>query len=188
MDCRRAERLMDELLDGDLGRSRRWALEGHLAQCERCAERFEQLYALDRLARRIEVASPGGDFVERVMARIGAEERKARLQAPARKGRWVAAAAPVAVVVLAGALGRWVAAVAGIENGLRFAAELASSALASFSESLSGATAGLAELWSRAERLQAAASASWLPLVAILSLAGLVAFNAYQARWTEQKR
>jgi anti-sigma factor RsiW len=79
-------------LDGELGREERAAVDEHLGACAECAQRLEELAALDEVARSLPVAAPAGYF-EALPARV-----RARLEARRRVPRvpvwsWAAAAA-----------------------------------------------------------------------------------------------
>jgi len=91
MNCKEAEKLLSESLDGPLDRSRRRALEDHLESCHRCARLAAQMGAVEQWARHLRPADPGPDFTERVMARIAATGFAA--PRPGRSHLWRAAAA-----------------------------------------------------------------------------------------------
>jgi hypothetical protein len=104
MDCRRAEELLSDHLEGQLGPPLLGELDGHLAACPQCrrlrASLQDVLEALDEL-RRSEVPAPAG-LAARVAARTwGRRVRPARAPLSALQ----AAAVFLAVLALWSALG-----------------------------------------------------------------------------------
>jgi anti-sigma factor RsiW len=69
-------------LDGELGREESAAVQGHLSACAACAQRLEELAALDDVARALPADAPPGYF-EELPARV-----RARLEARQRVPRW----------------------------------------------------------------------------------------------------
>ena len=70
MNCRQAKEMINDLLDGDLAESGRRLLDRHLAQCDACDRHYEQLRAVDHLARDLAPVSPGSEFTNRVMGHL----------------------------------------------------------------------------------------------------------------------
>lgn len=106
MECREAQRAMDELLNGAL---EHWApLHGHVKACERCSTEWRRLQRLDRLARD-ELRDPVSEAeLERLTAgvlRTIAASSRAVLSAPPASPRVALAAFSLVAVLLLGVAG-----------------------------------------------------------------------------------
>ncbi len=85
MDCRRAAPMLHRLADGELGRLSAWRLRHHLARCQSCAWRLEEIGALRNAIRTTlpyHRASPA------LAARIGASLPREAPPAPRLTRRW----------------------------------------------------------------------------------------------------
>lgn len=76
MECAQALERMMSALDGGLPDEERQVLEEHLAECDDCRTRWEQLQALEEVLCQAPLLSPPPGFVGRVMA--GVDRRRAR--------------------------------------------------------------------------------------------------------------
>ncbi len=101
MRCRQARKLLNPLLEGELGHEAAAGVEGHLKGCPDCARRFQSLKELVRELSRMPQVRP----TEAETARLQAHLREAMSSHPDRASRfplrWAAAAASLAAVVAA---------------------------------------------------------------------------------------
>ncbi len=114
--CPWSDRLSDYLDDG-LGETERAAVEAHLRDCLPCRAVMDDLQRVTRRAAALQDTDPGDALWAGIAARIGApevalapppvDELSARRAARNPWGRWAAAAASVAAVLMLGiAIGR----------------------------------------------------------------------------------
>jgi predicted anti-sigma-YlaC factor YlaD len=85
------------LLDGELSAAERAAAEAHLRECASCAQKLEELAAVDTLVRQEPLSAPEGYF-EALPGRVRTRIRERR-RAP-RPAMWTAAAVAAAVVLV----------------------------------------------------------------------------------------
>ena len=114
MDCRRAEELLSDHLEGTLQGVLRADLEAHLAACASCAALREALGDVVMALRGFPTPEPAHDLAERAASRALAGRRAAGRPAaptlrPAPHGRifvpsWIQAAAAGFALVIAGTL------------------------------------------------------------------------------------
>jgi hypothetical protein len=110
MDCRRAEELFSDDLDGLLDRELAADFEAHVAECDRCRALREAVAEVVATLRAFPTLEPAADLAERAAsAALRApgrpSPRLARLRAPVVAPVWLqVAAAAVAVAVTAGVL------------------------------------------------------------------------------------
>lgn len=91
--CRAFEEDLSAWIDGELGASRRAVVAAHLATCGDCAERVEQLRAVDRALRALPAPSVGPELRRGLAERLASEERSAarpKLRTPPRARRRLA--------------------------------------------------------------------------------------------------
>ena len=70
MKCSKARRMMDELLDGDLGEEERAELEAHLERCAACRNELQAIRKAIRYASEASRVEPGREQIERASAAI----------------------------------------------------------------------------------------------------------------------
>jgi hypothetical protein len=106
MDCRQAREVLDCYVDGELSPAAGAAVDAHLAECRSCAAVARQLRALKTAVRRAVAAhEPSAELRGRVNAALGAGRWLAGAGgAAAPPLRWLAVAALLTVVVVAGSL------------------------------------------------------------------------------------
>ena len=186
MNCHEAQPLMHDLLDRDLEASSRRALEQHLALCEACDHRYDEMLTVDRCAGDREPVGLPSDFTDRVMARVVSEARPA-----------AAAAGRYRLAVLLGAVAAG-AALAAILSQPQTAPALYSTAAGSITQTLISTGAELAAVGqegveaigaalSTLEEYRSPLSPLWLLLSAALATALMVAFNYAHARAESRK-
>jgi predicted anti-sigma-YlaC factor YlaD len=102
MNCRRAQRALDDFLDGGLAAARRRAVERHLEECSACRAAERDLRTLlARAAVMPRSLEPAGDLWPAIAARIAQPgERPARLTSPTRAPHHLRLALAAAAVVL----------------------------------------------------------------------------------------
>jgi len=128
MDCRRAEELLSEHLEGALPEPFARELEAHLASCPACAELRDALREVIEALRSFPSLEPAHDLAERAAARALFASRAGRprrapaptLRLPFVMPAWVQAAAAGLLLVITGTL----LLVAGPEGPTRVAARL----------------------------------------------------------------
>lgn len=107
MDCRRAEELFSDHLDGTLDRLLGADLEAHVSECESCRALSAALAEVVTTLRTFPVLEPAADLAERAaLSALRARRlRVAAWRAPVRAPVWLqAAAAALAVATSAGVL------------------------------------------------------------------------------------
>lgn len=98
--CSRFDAALDDFVDGTLTPAEWRDVETHLAECERCRQDVEARRALAReVARLPRAIDPPRDFLPAIRA------ARARSAAPRPRAIWLAAAASVAGIALAGIVG-----------------------------------------------------------------------------------
>lgn len=132
MDCRRAEELLSEHLEGTLAAPLARDVEGHLRECASCAELRDALREVVEALRAFPALEPSRDLAERAAQRALVGGRKASIRplafpprAQPAHGRffvpsWLQAAAAGFVLVVSGTL----LLVAGPEGPTRTASRL----------------------------------------------------------------
>jgi hypothetical protein len=104
--------LGDEIVDlvlGDVDADRRAAMAAHLMRCAACRGDYDDLTAtMEDLLPAVPAVQPPLGFDERVLARLPTGAGAAGAGSSPRRGRWLAVAAAVLVVVLV-PLGVWAA-------------------------------------------------------------------------------
>jgi len=73
VNCESADALLSDLIDGELSRDDRVAVEAHVASCERCARALHQLKRTVRFVRtnagpELAPGTPGGTYMEMTRA------------------------------------------------------------------------------------------------------------------------
>lgn len=99
MDCAAAHIALSAHLDGELTPAEEQELQEHLALCPQCRALQEELSALQKLLRQIDLPSPPPELKERVMAHLPPQGKpKGKVMAIHWK-RWGAMAAAAALVI-----------------------------------------------------------------------------------------
>ncbi|MCD8088932.1 MAG: zf-HC2 domain-containing protein [Oscillospiraceae bacterium] len=112
-DCERWQELMSQMLDDEISQEDAAALRTHMRTCRDCQAMWNMLFSISHAVRQ-DIVPPPDSLSQGVMARIQAEGRRERENAPRRRSRpvlprWgrVAAAACLVVVIGAVAFAAW---------------------------------------------------------------------------------
>jgi anti-sigma factor RsiW len=73
MRCSKAEKFLSPYIDGELGARETALLESHLAQCEKCAGKFEEIKKLRGLFMGAERFPSPNNFAAEVMERVSGQ-------------------------------------------------------------------------------------------------------------------
>jgi len=102
MNCRRANRLLVEYLDGELTGRRRQEVEEHVGSCARCAAECEALRgSLETLVVHVHDETPPEHLPERISLAVEQARRPRRGIVGPAVGAGIAAAAALTIIVLA---------------------------------------------------------------------------------------
>jgi anti-sigma factor RsiW len=111
MSCHEVEALLDAYVDEELSPDERLRVERHLADCSACRETTDEIRSLvDAASKLPRGISPGRDLYPDIRNRIERHEIAAfadRSMPPVRRIPWMALAASLLVVVIAGSTALW---------------------------------------------------------------------------------
>jgi anti-sigma factor RsiW len=111
MSCQEIEALLDEYVDEELSPDERLRVERHLADCSACRKATDEIRSLvDAASKLPRGISPGRDLYPDIRNRIERHEVAAspdRAVPPVRRIPWMALAASLVVVAIAGSTALW---------------------------------------------------------------------------------
>lgn len=111
MSCHEIEALLDEYVDEQLSPDERLRVERHLVDCSACRRAVGEIRSLvDAASKLPRGISPGRDLFPDVRSRIERRDvatSAGRATPPVRRTRWMALAASLLVVAIAGSVALW---------------------------------------------------------------------------------
>jgi anti-sigma factor RsiW len=102
MDCRRAEELLSDHLDGALHPLRARDLEAHLQGCDRCRALHAAVAEVMTTLRSFPVLEPAADLAERAASAALRAPRRPRVVGPVRAPAWLQVAAAAMAMAISG--------------------------------------------------------------------------------------